>query len=87
MTTLYRKTLLNRIIDAVLLRTDSVDDLLKVFNKTQVKLSSLTKRLEALAAQNEAQAQRALDEAKRQQEEAKRAATIASNLSKLTSAE
>ncbi|WEU67355.1 hypothetical protein [Xanthomonas phage JGB6] len=52
-----------------------MDNVLRVFEKTQRKLIVLSARLREAAAQNEAKAQAALDKAKAQSAEAERATT------------
>lgn len=75
---------LSKIISFILLRTDSVDDVLRVFDKTQRKLVALSERLRELAVKEEAEAQAKLEAAKRKTAEAERATTVADRISALT---
>lgn len=72
------------LLDRILLRTNSVDDVLRAFNKTQQKLTKMSERLRALATENERIAQQKLDQAKALSAEAERATTVASKIHDLT---
>lgn len=74
---------LSKIFALILLRSNSVDDVLKVFDKTQRKLVALSAHLRELAANEEAAALAALNEAKRKSAEAERATSVASKIADL----
>lgn len=75
---------LSNLINLILLRTGTVDDVLRQFDKYQAKLQALSTRLRDLAAKEEAAAQLKLDAAKKNLAEAERAATVAGRFNDLT---
>lgn len=74
----------SKILTLILLRTDSVDDVLRAFDKYQRKLVALSERLRTAAAAEEAAALAQLETARKKSAEAERAVTIASRFSDLT---
>ena len=74
---------LSKIIAVILLRSNSVDDVLRVFDKTQRKLVDLSARLREAAAKEETAAVKALEEARRKSVEAERAVSVASKIADL----
>lgn len=75
---------LSKIITLILMRTETVDDVLRAFDRTQRRLVELSQRLRDAAAKEEAEAQIKLDNAKRKSAEAERATSVASKISDLT---
>lgn len=75
---------LQTIINTLLLRTNSVDDVLRVFNKVQRKLLALSERLAKVASDNEREAQAKLTAARAQRAEVDRAFAVANRIAGLT---